>query len=71
MNLPSDKALNGIRDRAMLATLLYQGLRREELCRLKVKDIHSRRSVPHLRVHGKGWSASTISFGDDFHFFRS
>jgi site-specific recombinase XerD len=28
--------------------------RREELCRLKVKDIHSRRGVPHLRVHGKG-----------------
>jgi len=38
----------------MLATLLYHGLRREELCRLKVKDIHSRRGVPHLRVHGKG-----------------
>jgi len=30
------------------------GLRREELCRLKVKDIHSRRGVPHLRVFGKG-----------------
>ena len=54
MNLPSDKTIKGIRDRAMLATLLYHGLRREELCRLKVKDIHSRRGVPHLRVHGKG-----------------
>jgi site-specific recombinase XerD len=46
MNLPSDKSLKGLRDRAMLATLLYHGLRREELCHLKVKDIHSRRGVP-------------------------
>jgi site-specific recombinase XerD len=54
MNLPNDKSIKGLRDRAMLATLLYHGLRREELCRLKVKDIHSRRGVPHLRVLGKG-----------------
>jgi integrase/recombinase XerD len=54
MALPNDKSLKGLRDRAMLATLLYHGLRREELCRLKVKDIHSRRGVPHLRVLGKG-----------------
>src|SRR5271165_1583793 len=54
MNLPNDKSLKGLRDRALLATLLYHGLRREELCRLKIKDIHPRRGVPHLRVHGKG-----------------
>jgi len=54
MNPPDDKSVKGVRDRAMLAPLLYHGLRREELCRLKVKDIHSRRGVPHLRVHGKG-----------------
>jgi integrase/recombinase XerD len=54
MNLPNDKSLKGLRDRALLATLLYHGLRREELCRLKIKDIHSRRGVPHLRVLGKG-----------------
>lgn len=35
MNLPNDKSLKGLRDRAMLATLLYHGLRREELCQLK------------------------------------
>jgi integrase len=34
--------------------LLYHGLRRAELCLLKVKDIHDRRGVPHLRIHGKG-----------------
>ena len=54
MALPNEKSLKGLRDRALLATLLYHGLRREELCKLNVKDIHSRRGVPHLRVHGKG-----------------
>jgi integrase/recombinase XerD len=34
--------------------LLYHGLRREELASLTVPDIHNRRGVPHLRVHGKG-----------------
>ena len=34
--------------------LLYHGLRREELSTLKVRDIHPRRGVLHLRVHGKG-----------------
>ncbi|MCA1851175.1 MAG: site-specific integrase, partial [Beggiatoa sp.] len=42
------------RDRAILSVLLYHGLRREELCALKVRDIHPRRGVLHLRVHGKG-----------------
>jgi len=39
----------------MLSTLLYHALRREELCKLKVRDFrHARRGVPHLRVSGKG-----------------
>lgn len=47
--------LRGKRDRAMLATLLYHALRRDELCRLRVKDAkHERRGVPHLKVSGKG-----------------
>ena len=46
---------NGKRDRALLATLLYHALRREELCKLKVKDFrHERRGVAHLKIHGKG-----------------
>ena len=35
---PAEKSLKGIRDRAMLATLLYHALRREELCKLTVRD---------------------------------
>jgi integrase/recombinase XerD len=55
LEAPSDEALKGIRDRAILSTLLYHALRREELCRLKVKDFkHERRGVPHLKVSGKG-----------------
>ena len=43
------------RDKALLAMLLYHGLRREELCRLSVKDAQQmRRGVMHLRVQGKG-----------------
>jgi integrase len=43
------------RDRAILSTLLYHALRREELCKLKVSDFkHARRGVPHLKIEGKG-----------------
>ena len=42
-------------DRAILGTLLYHALRREELCKLLVKDFkHERRGVAHLKVSGKG-----------------
>jgi site-specific recombinase XerD len=34
--------LKGVRDRAILATLLYRGIRSEELCGLRVRDIQSR-----------------------------
>jgi len=52
---PDEKSLKGIRDRAILATLLYHALRREELSKLRVKDFkHERRGVAHLKVSGKG-----------------
>jgi site-specific recombinase XerD len=55
LDAPDDVSLKGKRDRAIVATLLYHGLRREELCRLKVKDFkHERRGVRHLKVLGKG-----------------
>ena len=34
-------------------TLLYHGIRREELCRLRARDIQSRQGVLHFRVKGK------------------
>jgi site-specific recombinase XerD len=54
LHAPDPETVKGKRNRAMLSTLLYHGLRREELCTLKVRDITQRRGVPHLRVHGKG-----------------
>lgn len=46
--------LKGKRDRAILSTLMYHGLRRAELCALRLVDLQERRGVRHLRVHGKG-----------------
>ena len=54
LNAPSADTLKGKRDRAILAVLLYHGLRRAELCALKVGDLEDRRGIKHLRVHGKG-----------------
>jgi site-specific recombinase XerD len=51
---PDASTLKGKRDAAMLSVFLFHGLRREELCKLKVRDVHLRRGVLHLRVHGKG-----------------
>ena len=53
LEAPPPDTLKGIRDRAILATLLYHGIRREELCTLRVKDLHSRQGVMHFRVMGK------------------
>jgi integrase/recombinase XerD len=50
-----DDSIRGKRDRALLSTLLFHALRREELCKLKVQDFqHARKGVPHLMVSGKG-----------------
>ncbi len=55
LEVPDGDSLKGKRDRAILATLLYHALRRDELCRLKVKDFkQERRGVPHLKISGKG-----------------
>jgi integrase/recombinase XerD len=52
---PDKDTIKSKRDRAILSTLLFHALRREELCKLKVKDAkHARKGVPHLKVSGKG-----------------
>jgi len=53
LEAPPLDTLKGVRDRAILATLLYHGIRREELCLLRLKDLQSREGVMHLRIHGK------------------
>ena len=54
LEAPDPDTLKGKRDRAILAVFLFHALRREELCKLKVKDIIERRGVKYFRVHGKG-----------------
>jgi integrase/recombinase XerD len=54
LNAPNIENLKGLRDRAILSTLLYHGLCRAELCSLKVEDLQMRRGVAHLKVLGKG-----------------
>lgn len=54
LDAPNPLTLKGMRDRAILAVLLYHGLRREEVALLRVDDIQERRGIKHLRIHGKG-----------------
>ncbi len=55
LEAPQDDTIKSRRDRAILSTLLFHALRREELCKLKVRDFrHARKGVPHLKVSGKG-----------------
>jgi integrase/recombinase XerD len=50
LEAPAPDTLKGVRDRAIVATLLYHGIRREELCLL---GLQSRQGVMHFRIKGK------------------
>ena len=54
LDAPDVNTLKGLRDRALLAVLLYHGLRREEAAQLRVSEIQERRGIKHLQIHGKG-----------------
>lgn len=55
LDFPAGDSLKDKRDRALLAALLYHGLRRSELCKLNVRDVkQQRRGVIHLKISGKG-----------------
>jgi integrase/recombinase XerD len=55
LDAPDSSTLKGVRDSAIVAVLLHHGLRREELCALRVKDFgQQRRGIAHMVVHGKG-----------------
>ena len=53
LEAPPEDTLKGKRDRAILVTLLYHGLRRQELCNLRIKDYQRRTGVMMFHVHGK------------------
>jgi integrase/recombinase XerD len=54
LKAPPADTLKGIRDRAILAMLLFHGIRREELCKLRVRDYQRRDGIMHVRIEGKG-----------------
>lgn len=54
LRVPNRKTLQGKRDYAILLVLLTTGLRKAELCSLRMKDIKSYRGRPRLEVMGKG-----------------
>lgn len=53
LDAPDPTTLLGRRDRAILAVLLYHGLRREEAAGLLLTDLQDRRGIRHLRILGK------------------
>jgi integrase/recombinase XerD len=54
LDMPDDKTLEGLRDRAILAVGLQVGLRRAEIASLIVSDLHQNRGYDSLRVIRKG-----------------
>jgi site-specific recombinase XerD len=54
LNAPDLYSPKGLRDRAMLAVLLFHGLRRQEVALLKISDLQMRDGIQHLRFQGKG-----------------
>ena len=54
MKAPPEHTLIGSRDRAILSILLLHGVRREELCTLRVRDYQRRESVVLFCIEGKG-----------------
>lgn len=54
LDAPDKHSERGLRDRAVLAVLLYHGLRRQEVAQLRICDLKTRDGCPHLCVKGKG-----------------
>jgi integrase/recombinase XerD len=59
---PAAETIKSKRDRAILSTLLFHALRREELCKLRVKEFqHARKGVPRLRRRRQDAVSATAS----------
>jgi integrase/recombinase XerD len=54
LDAPPESGLKGLRDRAILAILLYHAIRRDEICKLRMRDRQTREGIPHLVIRGKG-----------------
>ena len=54
LRVPDRRTLHGKRDYAILLTLLTTGLRKSEICSLKIGDLKTYRNQPVIDVIGKG-----------------
>ena len=54
LRVPDRRTLHGKRDYAILLTLLTTGLRKAEICNLKVGDLKTYRNQPVVDLIGKG-----------------
>jgi integrase/recombinase XerD len=63
LNAPQGDSVKAKRDRAILATLAYHGMRREELCKLKLRDLQRRDGVLQFRIEGKGEKVRYVPVG--------
>ena len=63
LSAPQGDSLKAKRDRAILATLAYHGMRREELCKLRVQDLQRRDGVLQFRIEGKGEKVRYVPVG--------
>jgi len=63
LTAPQGDSLKAKRDRAILATLAYHGIRREELCKLRVQDLQRRGGVLQFRIEGKGEKIRYVPVG--------
>src|SRR5947209_6958270 len=60
MGLPAGDSVLDFRDRAILKTFLYSGIRLSTACRLKVSDFHQDGDEATIRLHEKGDKRRTI-----------
>jgi integrase/recombinase XerD len=65
LRVPDRRTLQGKRDYAMLLTLLTTGLRKAELCNLKVGDLKTYRNQAVIDVIGKGQKFRRIPLHGD------
>jgi integrase/recombinase XerD len=61
LDAPDPTTVKGLRDRAILAVGLQVGLRRSEIVRLKVRDLHTTCGCDALRVARKGGTRAIVA----------
>jgi len=59
MGLPAGDSIIDFRDRSILKTFLYSGIRLSTACRLKISDFHQDGDEATIRLHDNGGKRRT------------